>query len=797
MKQLISVTIMVGSFLMLFPSPGIASSLLVSWNANTESDLAGYKVYYGGQSGTYDNVVDVEDTTSHVIDNLDNGNTYYIVVTAYDFTGNESGPSIEKSKYIPVPDITPPSGSVIVNSGEAVTPTRVVSLGLNASDAGGSVVGMRFSNDNITFSSEVPYASTQQWVLSEGDGMKNVYVLFKDASGNWMTNPAQDSIEYRLDTDGDGLPDSWENICGLDPLDPDDAGVDSDNDGLSNLEEYLADTDPFDEFDNLPLVSAGPDQQVTPKRVYLNATVSDDPNGDTLVLNWTQSAGPVQVELENDSFAEASFVATKAGLYSFLFNCFDGKASIGDSVDVVVDNVAPSVSAGSDMVIDAGSEIVLHASGADPNDDTLSYLWSFIDGPPIQINNADSRDIALFLDDEGQYRFSVVCSDGSLSSQPDEVVVVVNSINQAPTANAGPDADVQSGTKVYLDGSGSTDPDGDELTCQWTQSSGEVVYLNDSNSLQPWFDAYEEGSYEFELVVSDTMADSIPDTVLVRVLKLNNAPIADAGEDIQVFVGNTVILNSTASYDPDDDALTYIWSQTSGAEVDIIGNKTSKASFTPTTSGVLGFKVVVSDGKVCVEDSVVVTVEGVNSVPFADAGEDISADVGDTIILDGSLSSDPDGDNISYIWSQTKGTLVSLSSSNSVNPSFVPTAEGIYVFELKVYDGKDTSTADTVTVNVDTELSCIELYSPQAAAEITRSPVFTWSSYTGVNKYKLYLSINNGRFRNVYVGSETSYILHKVLWRWFMPSGTKISWYVEGYTSDSTITSAMQYFIKM
>ena len=80
-------------------SPG-NTSVTVSWNAQTESDLSGYKIYYGTESGSYDDVLDVGDTTSFPINNLVVGTTYFFVVTAYDFSGNESGFSDEVSTTI-------------------------------------------------------------------------------------------------------------------------------------------------------------------------------------------------------------------------------------------------------------------------------------------------------------------------------------------------------------------------------------------------------------------------------------------------------------------------------------------------------------------------------------------------------------------------------------------------------------------------------------------------------------------------------------------------------------------------
>ena len=254
MRQLRNVVLLILTFLVFFPASAMTASILVSWNENQESDLQGYKVYCGTQSHQYGVPADVGDTTSYQIDGLDNGDTYYVAVTAYDTSGNESDYSDEASVYIPIPDTTPPTGSVVINSGDSTTPSRVVTLTLSAADSNGSVATMRFSNDGLNFSDAVAYATSQQWVLSEGDGTKTVYVLFCDAAGNWMNTPVSDSIALRLDTDGDGLPDAWETLNSLDPANPGDAGGDSDSDGISNLEEYYNNTDPMDPSDNLPVV---------------------------------------------------------------------------------------------------------------------------------------------------------------------------------------------------------------------------------------------------------------------------------------------------------------------------------------------------------------------------------------------------------------------------------------------------------------------------------------------------------------------------------------------------------------
>lgn len=72
----------------------------LSWVSNTDSDLAGYKVYMGTSSGLYGTPVDVGNVTTYTAGNLSPGTTYYFSVTAYDQSKNESVHSSEVSKSI-------------------------------------------------------------------------------------------------------------------------------------------------------------------------------------------------------------------------------------------------------------------------------------------------------------------------------------------------------------------------------------------------------------------------------------------------------------------------------------------------------------------------------------------------------------------------------------------------------------------------------------------------------------------------------------------------------------------------
>lgn len=96
----------------LFSGVVSAAQVTLGWNPNSETDFAGYKVYYGSASGGYDNVVDVGNVTTYTVKGLSDG-LYYYAVTAYDTSANESGYSNEVSHNPPIGN---PTGLIIINA---------------------------------------------------------------------------------------------------------------------------------------------------------------------------------------------------------------------------------------------------------------------------------------------------------------------------------------------------------------------------------------------------------------------------------------------------------------------------------------------------------------------------------------------------------------------------------------------------------------------------------------------------------------------------------------------------------
>jgi len=287
------------------------------------------------------------------------------------------------------------------------------------------------------------------------------------------------------------------------------------------------------------------------------------------------------------------------------------------------------------------------------------------------------------------------------------------SVNQRPVANAGQDQTAHPDDEVTLDGSISSDPDEHyPLTYAWEiveKPDGSAADLSDPTSVSPCFTVDEIGDYRVCLVVTDAEGlASAPDEVLVSTF--NAPPVAEAGDDQSVLlIGSTVQLDGGESYDDDGDPITFAWEIITRPE-DSQAALSDAASPTPTfvadVHGDYVIELTVSDPwDPSSPDQV--TVSFANVKPVAVAGGSQAVLVGETVVLDGSGSSDANYDPLTFRWSLTtkpEGSTAELSDPEAIQTTFFADAPGTYVISLVANDGFEDSDPDNVTVEAVTVL---------------------------------------------------------------------------------------------
>jgi len=356
----------------------------------------------------------------------------------------------------------------------------------------------------------------------------------------------------------------------------------------------------------------------------------------------------------------------------------------------------------------------------------LSFQWSFLSEPQgstAQLTNATSVTPSFTIDQPGNYvvqlqagsnggtQKNAVPADNSASGDASSTASVVSTLasvtvstqNTSPVADAGANQFVTVGAKVQLDGSGSSDADGDPLTYQWSFVSlptGSGAVLSDATAVAPTFVADMEGAYVLQLVVNDGVGNTAAGTVQVSTQP--TPPIANAGPDQHVSTGDLVQLDGSQSKAPDGDTLTYAWTFTfipAGSTAVLTGAARAGPSFTADQSGAYGLQLVVTDSHG--NSSIATVMVTTNPIPpVAVAGNPQQVPAGSTVQLDGSQSSGPP---TSYQWtllSKPNLSAATLSDAGAVNPTFVADQPGFYVAQLIVSDGVLTSIPGTVLITV-------------------------------------------------------------------------------------------------
>ena len=479
-------------------------------------------------------------------------------------------------------------------------------------------------------------------------------------------------------------------------------------------------------YNNPPTADAGANQQANEiQLVQLNGSASSDAEDSNLTYFWQQvDSSGYSVSLSDASSANPSFttpqVAADTNL-SFKLTVTDslGKSSDDNLSISIVYNNPPTANAGNSGQANENQSIQLNGSASvDSEDSNLTYFWQQTDSSDYSVSLSDAHSAnPTFITPEvaanTNLSFQLSVTDSLGKNSRDNVTISVI-YNNPPVANAGNNQDVNDGASVELDGSASSDIEASALAYLWQQvdSSGYAISLSDANSARPSFTApavLTDTNLSFQLTVTDSLGKSDDANLTISVI-YNNPPTARVGAHQEVRASASVSLDGSASSDSEDSSLAYIWQQvdSSGYVISLSDATIAQPSFTApevTANAELIFQLTVTDslGKSDDANSTISVVY--KDPPSANAGNDQTVAEKQLVELDGSASSDSDGNITSYSWQQvdSSGYAISLSDANSTEPSFTTpevAADTSLTFQLTVTDNDGNQDSDTVVTNI-------------------------------------------------------------------------------------------------
>lgn len=399
--------------------------------------------------------------------------------------------------------------------------------------------------------------------------------------------------------------------------------------------------------------------------IPLNASLSSDPNGDLLSFSWYVNGNLVS----ETPVTEYSF--TDPGDYDIRLKVNDGRGvsnSIQELSRSIHINAAPKpVITAVDMT--SISKVSFSAEqSTDAESELSSFIWDFGDG-----NRATGPRVEHFYRRTGTYRVTLTVNDGeglANSSQTTEHIVM---INQFPEADFVLPAVAAPGEAFSVDGSLSSDPDGNITNYEW-YADGTLV----ANGAQAEITFNEVGTHDVTLVVNDDSGYEMAQGILNKKIRVNAPPVPKWKTDPDQLVPDTeIIFTAIDSYDPDGEIKNYHWSFEDGVELQ--GRQIQRIF---TESGPQRFTLTVDDGEGLSNSIVSVSgVTNVNHQPYI-VTEPIVRSNSLKVKLDASASYDLDNNPLKFEW-----TLPDGSKRTEASFSWTATEPGVHIIGLTVDDG--------------------------------------------------------------------------------------------------------------
>ena len=302
---------------------------------------------------------------------------------------------------------------------------------------------------------------------------------------------------------------------------------------------------------------------------------------------------------------------------------------------------------------------------------------------------------------------------------------------------------------MQLDGSKSTDVDGDPLTYSWnliTLPPASKATLSNPLIVNPTFTADVPGTYIVQLIVNDGVDNSSPAATVTITTTSVLAPVANAGpSDQKITRGATVTLNGSGT-DPQGLTLTFHWALilTPMSSTAVLSDANiATPTFVADLPGTYIAQLIFNNGTLSSGPSTV-TISSTDTAPVASAGPNQTVVTGNTVTLDGSGSNDSEHDVLTYAWSLLSvapGSSATLLSPNIVSPTFVADAPGTYVAQLIVTDPFGMSSAPATVTITATSNSITLSPSPLNLANVPGTLTITLPSNAGAGGQVVNLAV--------------------------------------------------------
>lgn len=194
-----------------------------------------------------------------------------------------------------------------------------------------------------------------------------------------------------------------------------------------------------------PIVNVGANQNITlPVNSITLLGSGSDPDGSIASYQWTKISGPGQFNIISPTQSQTVVNNLAQGVYQFQLKVTDNLgASATATVTITVNpaaNQSPVANAGADQNLSLPTNsLTITGNGSDPDGSIASYQWTKISGP-AQFNIVSPSQAQTVINNliQGTYQFLLTVTDNMGATGIDTVRIIVNPVNQPPTANAGP-----------------------------------------------------------------------------------------------------------------------------------------------------------------------------------------------------------------------------------------------------------------------------------------------------------------------------------------------------------------------